>query len=125
MTQVVTISATTAAYAADALKPPTRLRGDGPADEAITLLCARGQEQAPVPKVRSALPLHLMLIAAERRLPQQTQAETLRRYLENAEDEDEDEDGGGGDRRREDKPAGDEQDLGEITEMLDRLVQGS
>lgn len=125
MTQVVTISATTAAYAADALKPPTRLRGDGPVDEAITLLCARGQEQAPVPKVRSALPLHLMLIAAERRLPQQTQAETLRRYLENAEDEDEDEDGGGGDRRREDKPAGDEQDLGEITEMLDRLVQGS
>lgn len=123
MTQVVTISATTAAYAADALKPPTRLRGDGPVDEAITLLCARGQEQAPVPKVRSALPLHLMLIAAERRLPQQTQAETLRRYLENAEDEDED--GGGGDRRREDKPAGDEQDLGEITEMLDRLVQGS
>ncbi len=33
MTQVVTISATTAAYAADALKPPTRLRGDGPVDE--------------------------------------------------------------------------------------------
>ncbi|ASQ04149.1 hypothetical protein HR059_06700 [Sinorhizobium meliloti WSM1022] len=125
MTQVVTISATTAAYAADALKPPTRLRGDGPVDEAITLLCARGQERAAVTKIRSALPLHLMLIAAERRLPQQTQAETLRRYLENAEDEDEDEDGGGGDRRREDKPAGDEQDLGEITEMLDRLVQGS
>ena len=121
MTQVVTISATTAAYAADALKPPTRLRGDGPADEAITLLSARGQEQAAVPKIRSALPLHLMLIGAERRLPQQTQAETLRRYLENAEDEDE----GGGDRRREDKPDGDEQDLGEITEMLDRLVQGS
>lgn len=125
MTQVVTISATTAAYAADALKPPTRLRGDGPVDEAITLLCARGQERAAVTKIRSALPLHLMLIAAERRLPQQTQAETLRRYLENAEDEDEDEDGGGGDRRREDKPAGDEQELGEITEMLDRLVQGS
>ncbi|RVE83121.1 hypothetical protein CN238_27125, partial [Sinorhizobium meliloti] len=60
---------------------------------------------------------------AERRLPQQTQAETLRRYLENAENEDED--GGGGDRRREDKPAGDEQELDEITEMLDRLVQGS
>lgn len=122
MTQVVTISATTAAYAADALKPPTRLLGDGPVDEAITLLCARGREQA-APTIRSALPLHLMLIGAEGRLPQQTQVETLRRYLENAESEDEN--GGGGDRRREGKPAGDEQELDEITEMLDRLVQGS
>ncbi len=123
MTQVVTISATTAAYAADALKPPTRLRGDGPVDEAISVLSARGREQAAVPTIRSALPLHLMLIGAEGRLPQQTQAETLRRYLENAESEDEN--GGGGDRRREGKPAGDEQELDEITEMLDRLVQGS
>ncbi|MCG5483999.1 MAG: hypothetical protein KK482_09790 [Sinorhizobium meliloti] len=121
MTQVVTISATTAAYAADALKPPTRLRGDGPVDEAITLLSARGQEQAAVPKIRSALPLHLMLICAERRLPQQTQAETLRRYLENAEAED----GREEDRRQEDGPAGDEPEQVALTDMLDRFIQGT
>ncbi|PST24703.1 hypothetical protein C7U60_08765 [Mesorhizobium plurifarium] len=119
MTQVVTISATTAAYAAELLKPSTRMRGDGTVDEAITLLSAGRQDRAPpAPKIRSALPLHLMIIGAERRLPQQTQAETLRRYLENANGED-----GGEDRRQE--PAGEDLGQSEITEMLDRFIQGT
>ena len=125
MTQVVTISATTAAYAAEAVKPSARLRGDGPADEAITLLSVRRQDQpasalTSIQKIKSDLPLHLLLIGAERRPPQETEAETLRRYLENMQD---DESNHRQDRRQE-EPAGDEQG-DEIAEMLDRFIQAT
>ncbi len=95
MVQVVTVSATTAAYAAEAVKPKARVSGDGPADEAITLLSARRVNEpaitpASIPKMKGALPLSLMLMSADGRLPQQTEAETLRRYLEYMRD-DEDE----------------------------------
>jgi len=121
LTQVVTISATTAAYAAEAAKPSTHMRGGGLVDEAITLLSAGRLERITMPsKIGSLLPLHLMLIGAERRLPQQTQAETLRRYLENGDGDD-----GREDRRQDDNSAGDETEQGEIAEMLDRIIQGS
>jgi hypothetical protein len=92
MTQVVTVSATTAAYAAEAAKPSARLRGNGPADEAITLLSPRRTEATaavamPTAKTKGALALALMLMSAERRQPLESAAETLRRYLEYAQDE--------------------------------------
>lgn len=87
MTQVVTVSATTAAYAAEALKPSARVSGDGPTDEAITLLSIKRPEEpalAPVliPKTKGALPLSFMLASADGRLPERSEAEALRRYLE-------------------------------------------
>lgn len=110
VTQVVTVSATTAAYAAEALKPSARVRGDGPADEAITLLSTRRSEvpalmPASVPKMKGALPLSLMLMSADGRLPERSEAEALRRYLEFMRD-----DGGASEERenegRQDEPAG-------------------
>ncbi|HEV7320717.1 MAG TPA: hypothetical protein VGO04_19135 [Ensifer sp.] len=94
MTQVVTVSATTAAYAAEALKPSARVRGDGPTDEAITLLSTKRAEQpaltpAAVPKMKGALPLSFMLMSADGRLPERSEAEALRRYLEFMRDGDE------------------------------------
>ncbi|RVO73880.1 hypothetical protein [Sinorhizobium medicae] len=56
MTQVVTISATTAAYAAEAAKPSTHMRGGGLVDEAITLLSAGRLERITMPsKIGSLL----------------------------------------------------------------------
>ena len=49
MTLVVTMSATTAAYAAQVVKPSARVSGDGPTDEAITLLSARPKEEPRSP----------------------------------------------------------------------------
>lgn len=91
--QVVTVSATTAAYAAEALKPSARVSGDGPSDEAITLLSARRTEEpalvsAPVPKTKGALPLSFMLMSANGRLPERSRTEVLRRYLECLRDDD-------------------------------------
>lgn len=128
MTQVVTISATTAAYAAEALKPSARVSGVGPTDEAITLLSVRRQEEAvaapaAIPKTRSgALPASLMLISADRRLPQETEIETLRRYLEHMRDEESD---GQREDQQEEQPAeGGQEESGEIAEMLDRFIRG-
>ncbi|MBP1882035.1 hypothetical protein [Sinorhizobium mexicanum] len=124
MTQVVSISATTAAYAAEAVKPSARVRGDGPTDEAITLLSVRRQEHAapaPIAMVKGALPLGLMLISADGRPPQETQAEALRRYLEHMDDE-----RGEKEESRQDDPAGDERENDdEIAAMLDQFIQGS
>ncbi len=110
MTQVVTVSATTAAYAAEALKPSARVRGDGPTDEAITLLSTRRPDEpaltpVSVPKTRGALPLAFMLASADGRLPERSEAEALRRYLEFMRDDDD-----GSEERenegRQDEPAG-------------------
>ncbi|WP_026623122.1 hypothetical protein M728_001497 [Ensifer sp. WSM1721] len=125
MTQVVTVSATTAAYAAEAVKPSARVRGDGPTDEAITLLSV-GKEpprhQEAISAIRSALPLALMLISANRRPPQESEAEALRRYLEYMEDEESGDQQGS---RPDENPAEDEgQQSDEIAEMLDRFIQG-
>ncbi|ANK72460.1 hypothetical protein ACI2KT_10355 [Ensifer adhaerens] len=112
MTQVVTVSATTAAYAAEALKPSARVRGDGPTDEAITLLSARRTEEpkltpVSIPKTKGALPLSFMLATADGRLPERSEAEALRRYLEFMRDDD-----GGSEKQenegRQDEPAGQE-----------------
>ena len=112
MTQVVTVSATTAAYAAEALKPSARVRGDGPTDEAITLLSIRRAEEptltpVSIPKTKGALPLSFMLMSADGRLPERSEAEALRRYLEFMRDDDD-----GAESRenedRQDEPAGHE-----------------
>ncbi len=128
MTQVVTISATTAAYAAEAVKPSARIRGDGPTDEAITLLSARPVEPkaaaslAPIAKTKGALSQALMLISAERRPPQESAAETLRRYLEFMQEEEED---SGQEGDRPDEPeAGEEQEADEVSAMLEQFIQG-
>ncbi|AUX76481.1 hypothetical protein [Sinorhizobium fredii] len=125
MTQVITISATTAAYAAEAVKPSARVRGDAPADEAITLLAARPPDRAALApaslKTKGALPLALMLISAGMRPPQESEAETLRRYLEFMEEENADR---GED--WEDEPATDDEEKGdEIAVMLDQFIQGA
>ena len=128
MTQVVTISATTAGYAAEAVKPSARVSGADPTDEAITLLSVRRQEEAvaapaAIPRTRSgALPASLMLISADRRLPQETEIETLRRYLEYMRDEESD---GQREDPQEEQPAeGGQEESGEIAEMLDRFIRG-
>lgn len=96
MTLVVTMSATTAAYAAQVVKPSARVSGDGPTDEAITLLSARPKEEATshaVAALRNPTSLSLMLMTAKGRLPQGTRGEVLDRYMEfepvdaNAEDD--------------------------------------
>jgi hypothetical protein len=125
MTQVVTVSATTAAYAAEAVKPSARVRGDGPTDEAITLLSAgKGpppRHQTAIPTIKGALPLALMLIGADGRPPQETEAEALRRYLEHMQDEE------SGDQQQsgpDEKPTEDEgQQSDAIADMLDRFIQ--
>ncbi|KQS98250.1 MULTISPECIES: hypothetical protein [unclassified Rhizobium] len=87
MTLVVTMSATTAAYAAQAVKPSARVSGDGPTDEAITLLSARPKDDAvnthaAVAALRSPTSLSLMLMNSQGRLPQGTPYEAVRRYQE-------------------------------------------
>ncbi|ASY63036.1 hypothetical protein SJ05684_c15940 [Sinorhizobium sojae CCBAU 05684] len=126
MTQVVTVSATTAAYAAEAVKPSARIRGDGPTDEAITLLSARPVEPkaaalAPIAKTKGALSQALMLISAERRPPQESAAETLRRYLEFMQEEEGD---SGQDDDRPDEPEAEgEQEADEVSAMLEQFIQ--
>ncbi|WEX75863.1 hypothetical protein PYH37_004114 [Sinorhizobium numidicum] len=124
MTQVVTISATTAACAMEAVKPSARVRGDGPADEAITLLSIRRQDgsaaAASAPKIKSALPLGLMLISAEDRPPQETETEALRRYREHLQDE---ESGEQRDSRQEETAGDRDEDADEIVAMLDQFIQ--
>ncbi len=88
MTLVVTMSANTAAYAAQAVKPSARISGDGPTDEAITLLSARPKDDAAnthasVAALRSPTSLSLMLMSSNNsRLPQGTRGEAVRRYME-------------------------------------------
>ena len=86
MTQVVTMSATTAAYAAQAVKPSARVSGDGPSEEAITLLSARPRDDQmashAVAAMRNPTSLSLMLMSAGTRLPQRTSGDAIRRYRE-------------------------------------------
>lgn len=97
MTLVVTMSATTAAYAAEAVKPSARMSGDGPTDEAITLLSVRPKDDAAsahaVAALRSPTALSLMLMTANGRLPQGTRGEAVRRYMEFGPDEPDSDDG--------------------------------
>jgi hypothetical protein len=98
MTLVVTMSANTAAYAAQAIKPSARVSGDGPTDEAITLLSARPKDDAAnthasVAALRSPTSLSLMLMSSNGRPPQGTRDEAVRRYMEFGPDEVESDDG--------------------------------
>lgn len=94
MTLVVTMSANTAAYAAEAIKPSARISGDRLTEEAITLLSGEKPREAltiqpAVPAGGDASALSLMLMSAHRHLPQNTRHEAIRMYLENADDEEE------------------------------------
>jgi hypothetical protein len=87
MAQVITMSATTAAYAAQAVKPSARVSGDGPTEEAITLLSARPKDDAAnrhasVAALRSPTALSLMLLSSNGRPPQATRGDVVRRYME-------------------------------------------
>lgn len=129
MTQVVTVSATTAAYAAEPVKPSARVRGDGPADEAITLLSAHRPNEAaaavspaPVARTKGALSLALMLMSAEGRPQQESETETLRRYLEYMQDE---ENGDTQEDRQEKSGANEEKDTDEVAAMLEQFIRGA
>lgn len=92
MAQVITMSATTAAYAAQAVKPSARVSGDGPTEEAITLLSARPKDDAAnrhasVAALRSPTALSLMLLSSNGRPPQGTRGDVVRRYMEFGPDE--------------------------------------
>jgi hypothetical protein len=92
MAQVITMSATTAAYAAQAVKPSARVSGDGPTEEAITLLSARPKDDAAnrhasVAALRSPTALSLMLLGSNGRPPQGTRGDVVRRYMEFGPDE--------------------------------------
>lgn len=92
MAQVITMSATTAAYAAQAVKPSARVSGDGPTEEAITLLSARPKDDAvnghaSVAALRSPTALSLMLLSSNGRPPQGTRGDVVRRYMEFGPDE--------------------------------------
>jgi hypothetical protein len=92
MSQVITMSATTAAYAAQAVKPSARVTRDGPAEEAITLLSARPKDDAEkthasIAALRNPTSLSLMLMSSHGRPPQGTRGDVVRRYMEFASDE--------------------------------------
>ncbi|OLP59804.1 hypothetical protein BJF93_09300 [Xaviernesmea oryzae] len=91
MTQIVTISASTAAFAAEAVKPKARMAGDQPSDEAITLLQVKppGKKVQPAIAEASASNTGLSLALMERgwQLQQETYARVLHRYAEMMEDE--------------------------------------
>lgn len=87
MTQVFTVSATTAAYAAEAIRPSARVRGDGPTDEATTLAKLNNREKAPgfqllSPPVRCAPHMAFSLLKRDTYLPQRTRREAQRLYEE-------------------------------------------
>lgn len=93
MTLVVTMSANTAAYAAEAIKPSSRINGDRLTEEAITLLSGAKPKDTvamppAVPMAGNTGALSLMLMNSSRHLPQNTRHEAIRMYLENAEDDD-------------------------------------
>ena len=87
MTQVVTMSANTAAYAAEAVKPSARISGDRPAQETVTLLSSPVRDAAVTipPRVAAAgdsPALSLMLMSAHRRLAQGTREQAIHHYME-------------------------------------------
>ncbi|CAN7501910.1 hypothetical protein LJR255_003403 [Pararhizobium sp. LjRoot255] len=92
MAQVITMSATTAAYAAQSVKPSARVSGDGPTEEAITLLSALPKDDAAnrhasVAALRSPTALSLMLLSSNGHPPQGTRGDVVRRYMEFGPDE--------------------------------------
>ena len=92
MATVVTMSAVTAAYAAEAVKPSARVRGDGPAEQAMDILSAENRQEvasvhAALAALRSPSSLSLMFLAGRERLPQRSQHDALRFYREFLDDD--------------------------------------
>ncbi|MDO9418859.1 hypothetical protein [Pararhizobium sp.] len=88
MVDVVTMSATTAAYASQAVKPSQRTSGDSAIEEAITLLDVETPARAElsprkVARLRTASP-SLMFMSTHDHLPQGTAGQAISRYLENS-----------------------------------------
>lgn len=93
MATVVTMSAVTAAYAAEAVKPSARVRGDGPAEQAMDILTGEHRQEAAsvhaaLAALRSPTSLSLMLLTGRERLPQHSQRDALRFYREFLDDDD-------------------------------------
>jgi hypothetical protein len=92
MTQVVTMSAATAAYAAEAVKPSARVRADAAAEQAMDILATEHrQELETVHKalvtLRSPASASLMLLSGRERLPQRSNNDAVRFYREFLEDD--------------------------------------
>lgn len=87
MTLIPTMSAVTAAYASQAIKPSIMKAGEGATDEAITLLSARPTEEtvavhAAFATLRAPAALSLMLSSPDCRHPQGSRREAVERYRE-------------------------------------------
>ncbi len=89
MISVVTMSANTAAYAAEAIKPKQRVSSDAQVEDAITLLAA-GKKAATessrgvVAALRRPTSLSLMMMSSNSHLPQGTTQQAISRYMENS-----------------------------------------
>lgn len=89
MINVVTMSANTAAYAAEAIKPKQRVNSDAQIEDALTLLAlekkaATEASRGVVAALQRPTSLSLMLMNAERHLPQGTAQQAINRYMENS-----------------------------------------
>lgn len=92
MTTVVTMSAVTAAYAAEAVKPSARVRGDGAAEQAMDILATEHRQEmetvhAALAALRSPTSASLMLLSGRERLPQRNHNDAMRLYREFIEDD--------------------------------------
>lgn len=89
MISVVTMSANTAAYAAEAIKPKQRVSSDAQIEDAITLLSSEKKAAAEasrgvVAALQRPTSLSLMLMNANSHLPQGTAQQAINRYIENS-----------------------------------------
>ncbi|WP_075289069.1 hypothetical protein [Pararhizobium arenae] len=92
MTQVVTMSAVTAAYAAEAVKPSARVRADGAAEQAMDILATEHRQEletvhTALAALRSPTSASLMLLSGRERLPQRNYNDAVRSYREFLEDD--------------------------------------
>lgn len=89
MINVVTMSANTAAYAAEAIKPKQRVNSDAQIEDAITLLAlekkaATEASRGVVAALQRPTSLSLMLMSANSHLPQGTAQQAINSYIENS-----------------------------------------
>lgn len=89
MISVVTMSANTAAYAAEAIKPKQRVSSDAQIEDAITLLSSEKKaaveaSRGVVAALQRPTSLSLMLMNANSHLPQGTAQQAINTYIENS-----------------------------------------
>ena len=94
MVQVVTVSANTAAYAAEPLKASARVSGSSPSEQTIKALAAQARksgdfQQKALMNLVQPPALALFFLTAEQQQPQTTLEMARQEYLLNAAEEDE------------------------------------